>query len=471
MKKNKKPIRKTKELNSKPKITMASSKKIKEQAISGKSIENKKPTLAAIQRRQDRSRSIYRSIFVLLIMIITVLIIIQVMKKNEPNPQFMFIQNGFVQHNITSKALIIRDESVFISPNNGYLKPVIQSGSRISFGQTAAVITKDSDEEMLTTLKNYEKQISELQSELVLSGKGTGAKSIYDEANENISRLIDLIRRDTMSGVMSTFPSYKSSITVAIQRRQTRLQSIDFNDSRLTELKKQKEKLENKLEIVAGNIILETPGILSYHIDGLEEKLKPEFIDKISIEEFKDLSQKSKYVHTTGQYLQKDDKALKIAKGIYQYILVVIPSNSESEFTDNSIHSIGVQEKGTEISGCEVIRKYVNGDEALIAFRTDRKVVRFVDYRIINVSLSTKITKGLKVPISSLLDISQDGKTADIMIVVKGYAKKMKIKILDKDSDYAIIDLIKESDDNLIKDGYLVKNPESISEGDNLGGK
>ncbi len=432
-------------------------------------IHDKRKRLDYVERKKSRSQSISMSIFVVFVMIITVIVVLKIMKSSDPKPQFMFIQEGVIEHTITSEGLFIREETVLRSPDNGYLKPLIQAGSRVSSGQTAAVIMKDGSDDHMVTLKNYEKQISDLQNELMKQGKGPGARAVYDEADKEISAQIDIIRHDAINGLSAGISSNRSSISIAIQRRESRLLSIDFNDTRLNELKTQKQLLEEGLEVVTGNIFIETPGIVSYHIDGQEEILNADSAGKMSIDDYKKYLLQDKGNYTVGEYIEKDAAALKIITGIYQQIAVLIPAQQDSEFAEDSVHVLSVPEKGVQISGCRVVRKLVQGEEVLVILTTDRQLSGFSDHRSVVVSISTRTTSGLRIPYSSLYDIANDGKSGDLMIVVNGYAKKIPVTIKDHDSEYAIIEAANEADKNTLLNGYLVKNPGSVEEGEDLG--
>ncbi|MHB1453693.1 MAG: HlyD family efflux transporter periplasmic adaptor subunit [Saccharofermentanales bacterium] len=432
--------------------------------------QRKQERLRMVEKRRDRSRSISLSLFVLIVMLLTVVLILNIMNRNAPDPQFMFIQNGIIEHNITTNAIIIREENILKSPDNGYLKPMIQGGSRVSSGQTVAVIIRDGSEDDLATLKNYDQQIADLQMELVMKGKGTGAAAVYDEADGSISTQIDLVRRDGTGMIFTSLSSYRTSIDVAMSRRDTRLLNIDFKDATLKELKIQKEKLEKDLGVVAGNIIVSKPGILSYSLDGMEVTLSPKFVEKMNPDEFSKYSEGTLALMTAGEYRKKDADAVKIITGIYQYIALVLPETEDGNFPTDSRHTIKVPGTGTSIEDCIVFRKIIQGGQLLVIFRTDRMIVRFADTRYIQALLTIKSAEGLRIPYSSVMNISDDGLSGDIMLVVSGYARKIHVKIIDSDSEYAIIEASEKENQTVLDKAYLVKNPESVTEGENIGG-
>lgn len=427
--------------------------------------------LRAVDRRKARSRSVTMTLFALIIMIITVLIILNIMKQTAPKPQFMFIQNGVLEHTVGSTGLLIRDEVLMKAPANGTVRPLIEEGNRVSFGQDIAIIIDQSAEESLSALKNCEQQISDLQRDLINQGKGPGARVIYEEADKDIAELINLARKDSIQGSLLNMNSYETSIAVLLERRDTRLLSIDFKDSRLNELKAQKIKLEKTLGLLSGTIKSQTSGIVSYHIDGMEELFETKNIQSLTVEQYQKFQSESKIYITTESTIKKDAPIVRITSGIYQYIAFLLPNTSIDSFKADSIHTIKIPMDGTTIQNCQVIKTEAVGSGLFVVFKTDRQLDRFSDRRIIQADITIKSTEGLKIPVSSIIGFDKNNKTGEIMIVSNGYARIAKINILDyNDGEYVIIEGVKDQKYSPALNGYLVKNPESVQEGENIGG-
>ncbi len=425
--------------------------------------------LRAVEKRKARSRSVTMTVFVLVIMIFTVFIILQIMQQTAPKPEFMFLKNGVLEHTVGSTGLLIRDETLMKASAAGTVKPLVEEGNRVSFGQNIAMIIGQGEEASLTALKNCEQQISDLQRDLINQGKGPGARVIYEEADKEIAELVDLIREDSIQGSLLNMNSYETSIAVLLERRDTRLLSIDFNDSRLNELKLQKENLEKKLGLLSGKIVSKAPGIVSYNIDGLEEKLIIKDAPLLTVEQYNEYIKVIKGHTTTGEIVKKDEPVVRITSGIYQCVAFLLPGAKPESFTANSVHTIKSTLDGTMIENCKVISSITAGDGLFVIFQTDRQLDRFSDRRTIQASITTSSFKGLKIPVSSIIGFDKEKKTGEIMIVSKGYTRKTKISIIDYDREDAIVEGVKDQTYTPELNGYLVKNPESVAEGENIG--
>ncbi len=426
--------------------------------------------LHAVEKRKARSRSVTMTVFVLLIMIFTVFIILRIMKQTAPKPQFMFIQKGVLEHTVGATGLLLRDEVLMRAMADGTVKPLIEEGSRVSYGQNIAIIIDKGAETSLTELKNCEQQISDLQRELINKGKGPGARVIYDETDKDIAELVNLVRKDSSNGVLSNMNSYETSISVLLERRNTRLLSIDFNDSRLTQLKIQKSNIEKDLGILTGTIKSKTSGIVSYHIDGLEEAYQVKDIQAFTPEQYKDFIHTSKPYVTTGESINKNDPIVRITSGIYQYIAFLLPDTQLSAFPVGSTHTLKMPLDGMTIKNCQVIKSISDGSDLFIIFQTDRQLDRFSDRRTIQADITTSSSEGMKIPFSSIIGFNEAQMTGEIMIVSKGYTRIAKIHIIDFNRNDAIIAGVKDEKYAPAVNGYLVENPASIKEGENIGG-
>jgi len=434
------------------------------------SLEYRAEKLKAVEKRKARSRSISMIFFTLIIMLLTVVLIMNVMRSTAPKPQFMFIPEGSIEHTITSTALIVRNENTLKAPVDGVIKPVIQEGNRVAFGETIAVIFDSKSDEALAALRNCEQQIASLQIELINQGKGQGAKVIYDEADREIAYLIDLVRKDSMQKRAANIDAYKASINVIMDRRDVKLLSVEFNDSRLNELKQQKVELEKQLGIVAGTLKAKSPGMVSYYIDGLEEILTPDNLADISIEQYKEFIKNTRVNHTAGMQTYKNEPILRVTSGIYQYIIVLIPSEHKNFFQRDTFHELQVPMMGTKITSCRVVDIIEGNEEIAVVFKSERQLERFSDMRHFEAQIVVEKTTGMRVPFSSVTEFNEKEMTGNIFLVDGGYIRKTEVEVVDYNREYAIVKASSNSELIPKINDYLVKNPESVREGDSIGG-
>ena len=301
-------------------------------------------------------------------------------------------------------------------------------------------------------------------------GKGAGAKVIYDESDREIAYLVDMVRKESMQARTANIDAYKTSISVIMDRRDVKLLSVEFNDLRLNELKKQKQDLEKQLGIVAGTLSAKIPGMVSYYIDGLEEVLTPDSLNEMSIGKYRDLINAAEIKHTAGTRTSKNEPVLRITSGIYQYIIVLIPAGYKSGFVIDSYHELLSPMMGTKIPEYRVINIIEGNEEIAVIFRTERQLERFSDTRFFDTEIVVKKVTGMRIPFTSIFDFNEKEKRGSIFIVNGGYIRRSEVEIVDYNREYAIIEASPGSEYTPQISGYLIKNPESVKEGDSIGG-
>lgn len=425
--------------------------------------------LMNIERRQARARVITMTIPVLLIMLLTVFLIISVMKKIKPKPQFIFVQASTLTHTIEGQALLIRDETVYEAPGNGLLKTLATEGSRVSRSQKLALIIPDGQSARLKELQKCEQDIIELQAELMNQGKGTGARAIYDESSVALTSIVNLIRSDVVRGQLVSLPAYTHSMNVILEQRSSKLQAINFNDARLDQLFASRASLEKSLGLAANTLTCQAPGIVSFKLDQLEDDLKLKTASKLTYEQYQTYLELAKNAVPMQTTVKKDDPVLRITASRTQDLAIFLPGVSQNDFEKEGQRTILVPQDGTSISHCTVVKAVTAQDGLFVIFSTDRKIEWFADRRVLPVELVLSETSGLKVPMASLINYDPDLASASIMIVDGGYTTLCSVHIRDHDREYAIIEATTPKVSNVKDSSILVANPESIEPGEFIG--
>lgn len=471
MKNKQKPIRPVQRLKPADKTRFAAGGDIRRSSLPGP--DAKLPfsaqRLARIERRKARNRAIGLSIFVLVIMLVTVLLIITVMQQAKPDPRFLFIQEGELAHTVQSTGLIIRDEKVFTATSAGLLKPLATEGSRAAKGQKLALIIPEDKEEQLTELQKCEQDIVDLQTELMNDGKGAGAQAIFAESGASLGSIVNLIRSDVAKGSLANLSIYSSSISVVLQQRTVKLMTIDFNDSRLAALETTRETLEKALGLDSGTLVCETPGIVSFKLDGLETVLGPGLAMSLTATDCQKYINEDAGNPDQSLAVKKDEPVLRISSNAFQHLAFVLPEMNPAVFGIDQVTEISIPEDGVVIKNCQVVRSESAGLSALVVFKTDRKVEWLSDRRTFNAELTTSVTRGLKVPVSALIDHDETTRKASLMIVSGGYTRICLVEVVDIDREQAIIKAIETETYKPAVSTILVANPESIEAGEFIG--
>jgi len=423
--------------------------------------------IRATQRKRTIASALFLSVIVILIMVVTAAAILYVTDYVAAKPNYSFVTNGTIEHSIGATALIIRDEQTFSSAAQGSLVALALEGSRVCKDQELAMVIPGGLDSTSASLRNIQQQIVNRQRELMDLGKGSGADTICLEADNEILPIVNMIRTDSLSESLSNLMSYSSSVQVLMDKRDSDLQSIDFQDEQLSALIISKNDLESTLAAQADTLHAVIPGIVSYKLDGFENTLNSAFVAAITPEQYADYVQKSKGILSNDLNIVKDEAALRICQNAEQYLVTLVAGCSVTDFPMDAICNIRVPSEGIVITDCKVIRSVQSIGGVFVAFQTTSQVERLLDRRTAEIEIIQSSTPGLRVPASSLIDVDYKTGFADILYNNSGSAGKLRVVVADHDREYAIIAPVEGFDvPNLST--IIITNPNTISEGDKV---
>ena len=423
--------------------------------------------IRATQRKRTIASALFLSVIVILIMVVTAAAILYVTDYVAAKPNYSFVTNGTIEHSIGATALIIRDEQTFSTAAQGSLVALALEGSRVCKDQELAMVIPDGLDSTSASLRNIQQQIVSRQRELMALGKGSGADTICLEADNEILPIVNMIRTDSLSDSLSNLMSYSSSVQVLMDKRDSDLQSIDFQDEQLSTLIISKNDLESTLAAQADTLRAVIPGIVSYKLDGFENTLNSAFVTAITPEQYADYVKKSKGILSNDLNIVKDEAALRICQNAEQYLVTLVAGCSVTDFPMDAICNIRVPSEGIVITDCKVIRSVQSIGGVFVAFQTTSQVERLLDRRTAEIEIIQSSTPGLRVPASSLIDVDYKTGFADILYNNSGSAGKLKVVVVDHDREYAIIAPVEGFNvPNLST--IIITNPNTISEGDKV---
>ncbi len=424
--------------------------------------------LQAIERRKARSRTLRTILTFSLITTLTLILIAAILRRNQPPPRFQFIQTGRIERTVEAQALIVRDERVLVSPTDGRLKPIVAEGVRVAATDRVAMVIRAGMENTLVELENCEQQIAQIQLELVERGQIPAAQAVYTETNGEISAIVRLVRRASSYGSLAGVSQYGSSLDLLIEARESRLQDIDFKDARLDQLASQRGYLTSILGENAGMITAPAPGIVSYRVDGLEERLDQAFLDTLTPDRLRTTLSAATGFRAIALDVAAGAPIARISNGLVQQLVMFVPSARADWFEVDNTHTVRIESEGIVVEDARVTRAESSSGGCLLVLATDRQVARLFDHRVVecSVTLPQQTTEGLLVPITALIE---EGGQTFIMLNHSGYARRAAVVVLDTDRTRAIIEPDAENAYKIRASSIVIVNPESVTEGAKVG--
>ena len=340
----------------------------------------------------------------------------------QPTNVFL-VENGEVIQEETATGYVIRDESVVQGENykNGILK-IKTEGQRVSKGDSIFRYLSESEE-------SIKQQISEIDNQIqkIMDNNASGFSSEKKLLENQIKAQVDELYKNNN---IQKNNEYKKEIDSAITRKARAIGELSPTGSELKNLINKRDELENKLKANSEYIKAPISGIVSYRIDGLEDKLKIDDFSYLNKNFLESLNLK------TGSVIAENDEKGKIINNFECYIAVILNSNeAKNARLGDKVKLIlsNLEEISATIS-------YINVEEddtRTIIFKITNNIEELIKYRKISIDIVWWNYKGLRVPNSSI--ITEDGK-AYVVRNRAGYLDKILVKILRQNETYSIID-------------------------------
>lgn len=168
---------------------------------------------------------------------------------------------------------------------------------------------------------------------------------------------------------------------------------------------------------------------MSYRVDGLENELSIENVDKLSTEKLDELKIK------TGQMITSSQTEGKVIDNFKNYLLT--ESNSEEAKNAKVGDSLKIRLSTNDEVEAKVYYKREENNKILLVFEIDKMTEKLTEYRKISFDVIWWSNTGLKVPNQAILT---DEKGLNYVIREKsGYNSKVLVKVDKSNTNYSIV--------------------------------
>jgi len=341
----------------------------------------------------------------------------------NPTDTFM-IENGEISSEEENVGYIIREEKLF--QGNNYKNGIYQiktEGQRVAKGDPIFRYYTNNEETLVQKIAQLDSKIQDALEQ--------NKNNIYSSDIASIdSQIEEKLKRISLTNKVSKILEYNKEISDALTKKAKLTGELSPSGSYIKELISERSKYEEQLNSGSEYIEATISGVVSYRVDGLEEVLTTDSINKLTEEYLKSLKLK------TGETIPSNNESGKIVNNYYCYIATVTYAEEAKQIKVNDtvrialstgdevkakIHNITEQENGARL----LILKITNGVEELI------------NYRKISFEIIWWSANGLKVPNSSILE--KDGMNYIVRKRV-GYSDNILVKVLKVADNYSIIE-------------------------------
>lgn len=373
-----------------------------------------------------RKQKLYRVLFLSAILLFFAYKIIYGVFIRPPDTQI--VEFGELSTEMQYQCVIIRNETVVKSPNEGTIKYYAEEGEKVEKGyKVCEIYTSDVNDEDRQSLVELNDRIDDIQS-----SKGNFFKVDIDKLNIEISRIIEELRTARINEDFEKIRQLEKSLENKVDKKRRVSGDKSFSGANLEKLQGEKTILESKIKNSIIEINSSESGIVSYYIDGFEGILTPNNLGSIKYEFIKTMepvSNKLKY-----DKVIYDQRIYKLTDNTSWYILIVTDSKDSNTFKMGKKIYIDISD--TRISG-KVIDKINDDSNSFIIVKTNQYVNNFNKMRKANLNVIKEQYEGLKIHRDSIIE--KDEQLGVFLLDVNRKAVFKPIKVLGYNDEYAII--------------------------------
>lgn len=308
------------------------------------------------------------------------------------------VQLGTIDNNIHVRGTLIRNETVINSKEEGNIKYFVYEGEKIKSRTPVCMVAND------LTLSKVQDEIDKINGDIIKVQNQRKAFSVIQkdiqEINYEIYDLVDNLRNTYTNKNYIQLYSLKNSIKMEIEKKQILLSQE--NSSSLQNLLIQKEDYEKQLSSNSDIVLSPYGGIISYYIDGLEEKLKPEALNNLTkkdldqLPEVKDVSQVNA--------VKKDSPLFKIVDNYDWYVAGIVSKelaqdwkiHDEVLIRFNGIHSNAIKAK--------IFNLIPSNNEVIIVLQSTEQMLPLISKRNVEFEIIRTNSEGIKIPINAIVE-------------------------------------------------------------------
>ena len=377
-------------------------------------------------------------IAILSIIAVVIYAIISVYLVIEKRVDTYVVKQGTLSEKDEEVGYIIRDEVVVKGDDyaNG-IYAIASEGQRVAVGESIFRYYSDSEKQIKTQINGLNYKIQE--EILKQDKKDTSAdiKSIEKQIEEKIQTI------NTLTNYQEIVES-KKIIDNLINKKINFIGDVTEN-KQIKTLVKERNSYENQLKNGSEYQKAEIAGVVSYRVDGLEEKLSPAKFNEITEKYLNDLDLK------TGKIVSTSNESGKVIDNFKCYIAITM--NSSKAMSAKIGDKVKLRISNNQENKAEIVHINEESGKRTIIFEINNMTDDLINHRKILVDVIWLDVSGLKVPKQALT------KENGLYYVTRnkaGIQTKLLVKVKMETDKFAII--APYESDELKELGYSAKD-------------
>ena len=351
----------------------------------------------AAKRRKLRRYRVFTG-FIFLVLFVYIIGYLGVF-LSRPSISVEAVNYGSVDVPTSLHGIIVRDETVVKSKEAGTPSYKYSEYERVKNGSLVCSIAKGND------TQNIEDQLREVDEDILETQKSKEDISLFKDDLDRISKTItesfDSAAYKLSTGNFSDVYAIKNNIQTQIDLRN----QIWFTENAQSKssLSGEKQNYEDQLGQQSDSYTAPASGIISFKVDNMEDVLTPDTIGNIAAEQTK-MTVKPEYISKV-LAVTADAPLFRLVKSNVWYIASYIPNDIAADFNEGDKLTIYTTLDDNELSTNVEISSIDRGDnESYIVFKSNEKLIDFIDIRTMDFKIKRDEYSGFKIPNEAIVE-------------------------------------------------------------------
>jgi putative membrane fusion protein len=388
-----------------------------------------------METEESKVKKIYKNnrtiIFFTILLIVVFLIFIgyKYVFKSQKN---YVVEEGHI--NISSNLLgyFIKDEKIIETDKTKSIVSIAEQGRRVAKGEIIAIYKNEKYDDYINKINQKDKEISEALKQL--NPVYSNDISVIDNQIEELLRNV----KDNTSSYISITES-KNRLNELAYKRNLIVSELSPNGAVVKDLIKQRDQISEDSKKASDNIVATSSGLVTYKIDGLEDKYSATKVLNYNIDDLKRISEsfEKNTISQTG---------IKIVNNYISYLyLKEKRGNNDTYIAKDKSYNIKINDKNVNVIG-KIVKLEKDDNYNYCVFEITNGVEYLVDTRTISTEITWKEITGMIVPKNSIKE-DQIGKY--VTVIKNGEYIKIYINIAISSDNMCIVKNIDVSKDLL----------------------
>ncbi len=340
------------------------------------------------------------------------------------------VNTGNISESLVSDAIILRDETVIHCPVEGDIQLLVKPGERVRVGTPLFMVVTDPNQKEI-----YEKEIAALDEKIKEIQRKHDSQMSLNLINRSIDDITKKLQDAIASGQFEKVKTLKSELERLTSEKQ---KALDVGENNLDILKKNYDKLKDELRKIELLVYAPTAGLVSFTIDGFEQRINQDNINVASYSQIQQLKADPYEIDLASQ-VKANGAVLKIIDNFSCGIVSEIVKDMEK----GKYYKIKFEGIEDNIINAKLVNVIEANDGRLGIFSFERDFPGFIDLRKIRVEIITKVYTGNIVPLEGIM--TKDGNEG-VYVLHKRRKIFKPVKVIAKDYQNAVVDGLKTGD-------------------------